>query len=468
MKECFMENSDRSIFYLPVTLPKISVDASGTVSIHDDVKSDLKYVSEQATAVDPKEVGHNIYILAHQLAGHSSELAQCLDPDDENKSPQTRNALNFYKKHTAQIEIVRQDRTLERVVFPIHEICSYLTKETKQNIYNNTERDNQGSKVTEFFDHWPALYQEMKWQRKLQDRPSLLSFDSVDTGLYASNPFIYTSSIISVIFLYSQWDESSSLAKSSNIITAIAVVMFSVAMVLISLLGIVPALYIIGLAQIFNKCIHLVAYASNKGLEDKSWSVRLSDGELHYHIAYLIVCCLGFVIHPMLYSILLFDIVASEDTLRNVISSVTRNWQSIILTGLLALILVYIFSIIGYTFFQKDFALEVDPLEPDQPPTILTKDPNADVCSSDGGFAECRNGREQREDDTTKIASCDTLRMCIITTLNWGLRNGGGIGDVLRNTSPEEEAFLLSNHLRFVILRRTYCHRFESNFWCHH
>ncbi|KAK6033878.1 hypothetical protein COOONC_28617, partial [Cooperia oncophora] len=126
-----------------VTLPEISVDSSGTVSIHDDTKIDLKYVAGDASTVDPKEVGHNIYILAHQLSRHSPELAQCLDPDDDTKSPQTKNALEFYKKHTAQIEIVRQDRTLERVVFPIHEICSFLTKETKQNVYNNTERDNQ-------------------------------------------------------------------------------------------------------------------------------------------------------------------------------------------------------------------------------------------------------------------------------------------------------------------------------------
>lgn len=52
----------------------------------------------------------------------------------------------------------------------------------------------------------------------------------------------------------------------------------------------------------------------------------------------------------------LFDIVSSDETLRNVISSVTRNWQSIIMTGLLALILVYLFSIIGYLFFQKGSA----------------------------------------------------------------------------------------------------------------
>jgi len=33
--------------------------------------------------------------------------------------------------------------------------------------------------------------------------------------------------------------------------------------------------------------------------------------------------------------------------------------------------------------------------------------------------------------------SCDTLFMCIVTTLNKGLRNGGGIGDVLRQPSSQ-------------------------------
>lgn len=42
-----------------------------------------------------------------------------------------------------QIQIVRRDRSMERVIFPIPEICSYLTQETKQNIVINTERDAQ-------------------------------------------------------------------------------------------------------------------------------------------------------------------------------------------------------------------------------------------------------------------------------------------------------------------------------------
>ncbi len=38
-------------------------------------------------------------------------------------------------------------------------------------------------------------------------------------------------------------------------------------------------------------------------------------------------------------------------------------------------------------------------------------------------------GGESRE------RACDSLIMCIVTTLNQGLRNGGGIGDILRAPS---------------------------------
>lgn len=61
-----------------------------------------------------------------------------------------------------------------------------------------------------------------------------------------------------------------------------------------------------------------------------------------------------------------------EETLLNVIKSVTRNGRSIVLTAVLALILVYLFSIVGYIFFKDDFILEVDRV------------PNA--TTSEGGF----------------------------------------------------------------------------------
>lgn len=57
----------------------------------------------------------------------------------------------------------------------------------------------------------------------------------------------------------------------------------------------------------------------------------------------------------------MLDVIYQEETLHNVINSVTRNWRSIAYTTLLALILVYLFSIVGYLNFRDDFVIGVTP-----------------------------------------------------------------------------------------------------------
>uniref|UniRef100_A0A183CC87 Inositol 1,4,5-trisphosphate receptor n=1 Tax=Globodera pallida TaxID=36090 RepID=A0A183CC87_GLOPA len=460
------------------------------------------------TLADPREVGHNIYILAHQLARHNGELDSLLRPEkaqDEN----TREALTFYQTHTGQIEIVRADRKMERVIFPIHKICAFLTSETKEAVFVNTEKNAQGSKVTGFFERWPSLYEEMKWQRKLQDRLWLSActrrlplwgrmgfflavlvnlilavaypFDHKDTSarplaLSPSNPFLYLSVVAALLQLYCSTPASSSsrdstadwqclgLSRSSQL--GIFALMVSSTLLLIALFGLLSALYLLGLFQLVNKCVHIASYAGNRGFAERNWRDLLMDSTVLYHSGYLLCCLLGLVVHPFIYAFLLFDVVASEDTLRNVIRSVTRNWQSIILTGLLALILVYHFSIIGYLFFQRDFRLEVHKLNTAHSDDSNSPPPTSGPCEfsqqrdGDGGgevAGQCDDRRsdkrrrnrdekyaedEEGEEEELKIPSCDTLLMCILTTLNWGLRNGGGIGDVLRSVGPHEPYFI--------------------------
>lgn len=57
---------------------------------------------------------------------------------------------------------------MEQIVFPIPEMCEYLTKETKFRVFNNAERDDQGSKVAEFFQQVDEMFDEMEWQKKLR------------------------------------------------------------------------------------------------------------------------------------------------------------------------------------------------------------------------------------------------------------------------------------------------------------
>ena len=105
-----------------------------------------------------------------QLAKHNKELAEQLSPTqvDSHGELQVDAALDYYATHTAQIEIVRHDRTLEQIVFPIPEICEYLTEETRHRVYMTAERDDQNSKVSDFFSRTDSLFAEMKWQKKLR------------------------------------------------------------------------------------------------------------------------------------------------------------------------------------------------------------------------------------------------------------------------------------------------------------
>lgn len=65
-------------------------------------------------------------------------------------------------------QIVRLDRTMEQIVFPVPSICEFLTKESKLRIYYTTERDEQGSKINDFFLRSEDLFNEMNWQKKLR------------------------------------------------------------------------------------------------------------------------------------------------------------------------------------------------------------------------------------------------------------------------------------------------------------
>uniref|UniRef100_A0A7N6BBH0 Inositol 1,4,5-trisphosphate receptor n=1 Tax=Anabas testudineus TaxID=64144 RepID=A0A7N6BBH0_ANATE len=410
--------------------------------------------------IKPRDVGHNIYILAHQLARHNKILQQSLrpgsglgsgmDPDSEKDD-----ALHYYANHTAQIEIVRHDRTMEQIVFPVPNICKYLTEESKVRVFTTTERDDQGSKVNDFFQQFDDLYNEMTWQKKIRKNKALFWF-SRHISLWGSISFYLACLLnISVAVFYPFGDDGDEGTLSSywNILLWVAlgvftlllpllpkpwgILFFLVSLILraIYTMGLGPALLLLGTINLFNKLVFLVSFVGNQGTFIRGYKAVVMDMLFIYHLSYAIICVLGLFVHEFFYSFLLFDLVIREETLLNVIKSVTRNGRSIILTAVLAIFLVYFFSIIGFLFLKDDFRMEVDRL-----PGLhvlnwahTCSHPHPSPPLSDSGVIPY-------EDDQTERV-CDTLLMCIITVLNQGLRNGGGVGDILRRPSKEEPLF---------------------------
>ncbi|XP_037539386.1 inositol 1,4,5-trisphosphate receptor type 2 [Nematolebias whitei] len=409
--------------------------------------------------IAPRDVGHNIYILAHQLARHNKSLQQSLRPGSRSGLDAEKDeALHHYAKHTAQIEIVRLDRSMEQIVFPVPNICKYLTEESKMRVFTTTERDDQGSKVNDFFHQFDNLYSEMKWQKKIRKNKALFWF-SRHMSLWGSISFYLAcilNTAVAVFYPFGDDGDEGILSPFWSILLWVAlgvstallpvlpmqwgIVFFFISLLLraIYTMGLAPALLLLGTINLFNKLVFLVSFVGNQGIFTRGYKAVVMDVFFICHVGYAFICVLGLFVHEFFYSILLFDLVFREETLLNVIKSVTRNGRSIFLTAILAIFLVYFFSIIGFLFLKDDFRMEVDRLP--EKHDLSTKGGDARSCFKDSCPAAPASTSPPDEDDGMERV-CDTLRMCIITVLNQGLRNGGGVGDILRKPSKLEPLF---------------------------
>ncbi|XP_030878246.1 inositol 1,4,5-trisphosphate receptor type 3 [Leptonychotes weddellii] len=460
-------------------------------------KAYLQEEERENSEVSPREVGHNIYILALQLSRHNKQLQHLLKPvkriqEEEAEGISSMLSLNnkqlsqmlkssapaqeeeedplaYYENHTSQIEIVRQDRSMEQIVFPVPGICQFLTEETKHRLFTTTEQDEQGSKVSDFFDQSSFLHNEMEWQRKLRSMPLIYWFSRRMTlwGSISFNLAVFINIIIA--FFYPYMEGASTGVLGSPLISLLfwilicfsIVALFTkrysirpliVALILRSIyyLGIGPTLNILGALNLTNKIVFVVSFVGNRGTFIRGYKAMVMDMEFLYHVGYILTSVLGLFVHELFYSILLFDLIYREETLFNVIKSVTRNGRSILLTALLALILVYLFSIVGFLFLKDDFILEVDRLPGNHSgasPLGMPHGAATFVGTCSGDKLNCVSGvsvpevLEGNEELESTERACDTLLMCIVTVMNHGLRNGGGVGDILRKPSKDESLF---------------------------
>uniref|UniRef100_A0A8C1QUY1 Inositol 1,4,5-trisphosphate receptor n=1 Tax=Cyprinus carpio TaxID=7962 RepID=A0A8C1QUY1_CYPCA len=454
------ENAERILYNMrPKELVEVIKKAYMQGEIEVEHNDDDEH-GEEEHAASPRNVGHNIYILAHQLARHNKELQAMLKPGGT--YGEGDEALEFYAKHTAQIEIIRLDRTMEQIVFPVPNICEFLTQESKLRVYYTTERDEQGSKINDFFLRSEDLFNEMNWQKKLRAQP-ILYWCSRNMSFWSSISFnLAVLMNLLVAFFYplegvrggTLEPHLSALLWAAMLVSLAIVIVLpqphgiraliaSTILRLIFSVGLEPTLFLLGAFNVCNKVIFLMSFVGNRGTFTRGYKAMILDVEFLYHLLYLIICSLGVFVHVFFYSLLLFDLIYREETLLNVIKSVTRNGRSIVLTAVLALILVYLFSIVGYIIFKDDFILTVDRIsnktlgEKNRWMLLKNLTRGKENCSTET-MMDVQSTAVVIED---KERTCDSLLMCIVTVLSHGLRSGGGVGDVLRKPSKEEPLF---------------------------
>jgi hypothetical protein len=116
----------------------------------------------------------------------------------------------------------------------------------------------------------------------------------------------------------------------------------------------------------------------------------------------------------------LLDFVNRSDTLKNVVRSVTQNGNQLFLTLVLMCFMMYVYALILYTYFENNLY-------------------HADIQENE----------------------CVSVFECFLNTMQFGLRNGGGMADSFRMLSFNEVP--QSNHPR-TIMKHT---GFEFSMTCH-
>jgi len=123
--------------------------------------------------------------------------------------------------------------------------------------------------------------------------------------------------------------------------------------------------------------------------------VRFSD---IYHVAFLAMSVLGLVTSGYTYCFHLLHVVVGNDILLRVLQAVTKNGTSMLWVGALGMIVIYIYTVIAFAYMRDTF-------------------------------------------DQEEYLYCDNLWECFVTMLDYGLRNGGGMGDSLNSPSKSWEDF---------------------------
>lgn len=494
--------------------------------------------------VMPRDVGHKVFILCHQLVQQynlipslSSQLAKiptsddaklaankCELPVEKENHLREANALRYYESHTAQIEIVRDNRKMERVVFPVPQICEYLTHETKTNVFQNTEQDERGSKIPNFFQKVDDLFEEMKWQRELQTKPilhSIARYMSLWSDLEFKLSFLVTVLVLfcvskspmgpdQVVASHHQATNNSSFQHSSHhhhhqqparhtggssllpsllsTFLAIALSTFFVFKPRIrhswSIFLVCATIY---LAQVVGQCVslkilglflegvtvmHLLSVLINNGIVNKPAQQIVTESDVVYHGGYLLVCTLGFLVNPLFYPFLLPpSLIRREETLRNVIKSVTKNAYSILQTGFFGLLIILLYTIITYNFFRDDFVIEMEAADESQAAMEAVV---SNIINHGGGGGE--EAATTAADVATSLESSTsssyykpclrTLWECYVAHVNYGLRDGGGIGERIKDIRLDSSIwnvfavlYILSFFLvvNLLILQLVYC-----------
>jgi inositol 1,4,5-triphosphate receptor type 3 len=273
---------------------------------------------------------------------------------------------------------------LQRRFFHVPKICGDLAKASKDTLVEDVDRTNLESKLSDFLFRSHDLYREIKHQQLLKEYKISGIFSRTNQNRSTWIAFILTC-IINAIFLFSYNDDGAEDGGRPSLGTTVSLVIQPLNVIQIVVAAFTLLLFLIVRVPVKHQFYIAAGYG-----EYTSWLNAMTEPLTLYYFIYLAIATVGLTQHELL-PLLLLDICVKNSTTRDVLNAVVFPYKQLGMTMILGFFVIYIFAFILFYRFRDDF-----------------------------------------EDDAEK--DCESLFKCTLTTVNYGLRLQGGIGDIMTHT----------------------------------
>lgn len=412
----------------------------------------------------------SVFILFLTLADFNKQIHDLLQKgaSDGRFTPEQVKAISFFLANIASIEIMFNNDLL-RVYFPIHPTTRFLSRATRKKLMLDIPRDSANEKISSFLEATETLFDEMEHLAYLNSLPFKVTAKKFQ---FLRNLAMAVAIIINFLMFISYYWVYDTSPSGGNSTLMLAYYDFFGSVLTVHRLVIAFGIFqcvvsglMLGFWLILNASLTIrerwrqqvknsrLMHVANQGYYDdsqqmskfedhdistlsthetidlllklgpdspifmknkkryfgnnwtrfvyywKSFRFLIDDGTFRFLLFHLIISIYSVSVLEITFALQLFDIVNRFYSLRSAVRSVVINGKQLILMGVLGILLHHLWASFGF-WFLKDMYYE----------------------SSIGETGE---------------RSCSSLLQCFITTIDFGLRREGGVGDKLTVPSYE-------------------------------
>lgn len=289
-------------------------------------------------------------------------------------------AYIFYTSLISSVEIRRDDK-LEVCVFRVPSMITYMSSKMRRKIVLEVNRSTYEEKIKSFF------YNSEKYELQLShlqriSRLHIISWWACKTQSLSNVTFLLVF-ILNILLLVSIQDKDNTHPDTElqalYYIISVTVTIQAIANYFLYIFENYPIIvYEQSKGSVNDHTEIRNEYKSLKGtflmktlIDECNNSEEIDKGYSYYDIMravmtnydniYLLIyvgISIGAWFYPLLYCILLLDVIRRYETLRDVLQSITINYKQLLLVSLLALFVLFLFSIVGFTSLGEYYATQ--------------------------------------------------------------------------------------------------------------